>query len=499
MLMNVRRCVLMLTCVGACAGVALSLTSLFGCASNLTRSSGREQTVGPGRMTPSEIQSEVMSFTDTFNAAISQEWSGVSATGRAEAAQAGFLSPEGTRATALRRAALEVNLSNATASLSIASSPNPFVALADMVTLVTLQRMVLETPEAKALYGPELQAQLLAVYGTQEERIWRIAERAMTPPQQQELRDLIAAWRAENPTATYISNVRLEDYGSRRQQGVQVQRQSGTGLLALFALDPMAGLDPVQREAARSRLLAERVFFFASRSGTIVKGNVELLYQNLLRAPEFNQLLESIKQASDSSVKFGALAETLPAELASLREQTIEQAFDALKTEREATLRQVNETLTKQRQATLDELEQRLDRARGGVRGTLADFRETAGTASKLTEQMTTLVKLTDVLAGRFVSESTARNPDRNPIAEFQTAAERTGDTVERMTELVERIENLLGSPAAAQGPNVMRAALQEVQVGSNQVIDRAFWRLVALALLIPFATAAAYKWAVRK
>jgi len=449
-------------------------------------------------MTPSEIQSEVMSFTDSFNAAITQGWSGVSATGRADAAQAGFLTPEGARATALRRAALEVNLSNATASLSIASSPNPFVALADMVTLVTLQRMVLQTPEAAALYGPDLQARLLAVYGTQEERVWRIAERAMTPEQQQELRALIAAWREENPTATYVANVRLEDFGSRRQQGVQVQRQTSTGLLALFALDPMAGLDPVQREAARSRMLAERIFFFASRSGTIAKGNVELLYQNLLRAPEFNQLLDSVKQASDASVRFGALAETLPAELASLRDQTIEQAFGALRIEREAMVAQINEAVTKQRQAAIEEIEQKLDRTQGGVRNTLADFRETAGTASTLTEQMTTLVKLTDVLAARFVSDTGAHNPDRNPIAEFKGAAERTGETVERMTKLVERIENLLGSPAAAQGPTVMRTALHEVQAGSNQVIDRAFWRLVALGLLVPFSCAGAYKWAVR-
>jgi len=501
MLPNVHPCVLIVKCALAC--VALSL--LPGCSVFSRSSSGREQAVGPGRMTPSEIQSEVMSFTDSFNAAITQSWSGVSAEGRANAAQAGFLTPEGERAAELRRAALEVNLTNATASLSIASSPNPFVALADMVTLVTLQRMVLETPEAAKLYGPELQSRLLAVYGAEEKRIWRIAERAMTPVQQQELRDLITAWREENPTATYVANVRLEDFGSRRQQGVQVRTQSSASLLSLFALDPLAGLDPAQREVARSRMLAERMFFFASRSGNLVRWNVELLYQNLLRAPEVTQVLGSAMQASDSAVRFSALAEGLPQELTQRltleREQAVAQVFAALTKEREAMVQQVNQAVTQQRQATFDELEHRLDRAQGGVRSTLQDFRETAGTASKLTEQMTTLVKTTDVLAARFASENAngARDPDRNAIREFSGAAERTGETVERMTKLVERIENLLTSPTAAQGPTVMRTALQEVQTGSNQVIDRAFWRLVALALLIPFSTAAAYKWAVRR
>lgn len=504
MVMNGRRCLLALKCLLLAGWVAFVAGSVAGCASNFSRgSSGREQTVGPGRMTPSEIQSEVMSFTDSFNAAITQSWSGVSATGRAEAAEAGFLSPEGERATALRRAALEVNLSNATASLSIASSPNPFVALADMVTLVTLQRMVLETPQAAELYGPELQAKLVAVYRAQEGRIWRIAERAMTPEQQEELRELIASWREENPTATYVANVRLEDYGSQRQQGAKVRRQTNTGLLALFALDPMAGLDPVQREAARSRMLAERVFFFASRSGSLVKWNVELLYQNLLRAPEFNQLLESVKQASDSTARFSALAERVPAELTTQREEAIKQFFAALTKEREAAVNQavnqavsrMDEAISGQRRALLAELEN----AKGGVRDTLRDVRETAQATDKLAERLTTLVHAADVLAGRILPDAEAPDPNRMTVHEFNAAAERTGETVDRMTRLVERVEALLASPAASQGSGVVRTAVQEVQMGSNQVMDRAFWRLVVLALLVPFSVAAAYKWAVRR
>ena len=50
------------------AGLLFTLIALSGCASNF-RGSAREQSVGPGRMTASKIQSEVMSFTDSFNAA----------------------------------------------------------------------------------------------------------------------------------------------------------------------------------------------------------------------------------------------------------------------------------------------------------------------------------------------------------------------------------------------------------------------------------------------
>lgn len=489
MLTTAHRALLFATCFG--------LAICSGCGMFSRNTGGREQAIGPGKMTPTEIQSEVMSFSDSFNAAITQSWREVAAQGRAETAEAGFLSPEGERATVLRRAALEVNLSNANASLSIASSPNPFVALADMITLVTLQRMVLETAQAGEILGPEMQANLVSVYRTQEAQIWRVADRAMTPAQQQELRDMIDAWRAENPNVTYVANVRLEDFGSRRQQGKPIASSQTTSLLSLFALDPLAGLDPAQREVARSRMLAERVFFFASRSANIVKWNIELLYQNLLRAPEFVQLLESVKQASESTKTFSDVAATLPEVVRVQREQAIEQAFAFVKREREGLVAQVNEAVTSQRAAALQDLE----RAQSSMSGTMREFRETAASADKLAERLTHLVNAADVLTARFAPEPGAapRDPNRQPMQEFTTAAERTGETVDRMTKLVERVENLLASPIATQGQGVMRTAVQELQLGSNQLVDRAFWRLIVLGLLIPFSCAAAYKWATRR
>jgi len=134
----------------ACAAVLL-LFVLPGCAELglqspfVSRSGSQEPPLGPGRLTQTDIQSEVMSYSDTFNAAVTEEWNGVAALGREESTGLGLASAQDDRGTRLRRVALETKIANVSASLLIASSPNPIVGLVDMIELVTLQRMVLET------------------------------------------------------------------------------------------------------------------------------------------------------------------------------------------------------------------------------------------------------------------------------------------------------------------------------------------------------------------
>src|ERR1051326_5699350 len=109
-----------------------------------------ERRIGPGQLTAAEVQSELMSFTDTFDSAISEEWNAVAAAARADSPQGGLAAPNADtdKASQLRRAALANKLATVSSALSIASSPNPVVGLADMITMITLQRMVLETPGA---------------------------------------------------------------------------------------------------------------------------------------------------------------------------------------------------------------------------------------------------------------------------------------------------------------------------------------------------------------
>jgi hypothetical protein len=325
-------------------------------------------------MRAAAVQSELMSYTDTLIGAVSEAWDQVAAKGRAESDAAGLAGSNEDHGSRLRRASLAIKLATVQAAVSIGSSPNPSVGLADMITMVTLERMVLETPRSKELYGEETAAKLVAVYREQEDKAWRIAVRAMTPEQQQELKDLIAGWRQDHPDATYVSNVRLEDFATRRQQTfVKANKPSSNGsLLMLLNLDPLAGLDPAEKEIEKSRMLAERLFFYASRSPQLVKWQIESLYQDFMRTPEAKRAVASMESATDAAARVSKQIEELPKNVAAERTATVDQVFAKLAEERHAALVDASTQLDAQRVAILADL----DKTQGQLRGTLKQYQD---------------------------------------------------------------------------------------------------------------------------
>src|SRR6185503_6528876 len=134
----------------------------------------------------------------------------------------------------------------------------------------------------------------------------------MYPKYQQELRNLISNWREKNPDDAYVANVRLEDFARDRQQTVVDSKKAADSLLSLVALDPLAGLEPAQREVLMSRMFAERMFFYASRMPQVLKWQVESLTQSTLRTPEIRNVVDSIDQFADSAARIAAVTEQLP-------------------------------------------------------------------------------------------------------------------------------------------------------------------------------------------
>jgi len=478
--------------------VCLSVVFLSGCGamgwkfrSPITRDRG-EPRVGPGKMTPADIQSEVQSFTDTFNSTISQQWNAVANAGRAaEEAKDGTAGAGATAGAAMRRVALIKKLTTASAALSIASSPNPTVAVGDMITMVTLERMLLEETALKR-FGAALGLALVQTYQDQEDKIWRVAEKAMTPEQREELRGLIQAWRDANPNITYVANVRLEDFASTRGQVFVDDSESGGSLLSLLALDPLAGLDPAQREVQKSRLLAERMFFYASRSPQIVKWQAESLFQDIVRAPEVKRVIESVDKATQSAARISVIAEQLPKDIANERTAAIDQLFEKLSRERHAALVEVNEHLTAQRDAILREL----DGSQGQMQGTLVEVRKVVEITDAAAKTLTSTFEAADALAARFAppagSPAAADEPKRDVLAEVGTALTKAGDAADRLTVLTQNLDRLLKSPALDEKSGALHTAMVEVQLNSKQVIDYAFTRLLVLALVGPFAVAVA-------
>jgi len=485
--------------VYACAALALVLTNLPGCAGTEFRSPivvgggmSAEKKVGPAQLTPSQVQSEVMSFTDTFISAISQIWNAIASNARKASSAGGLTDAENARLNSMRRASLEIKLANTNAALLIASSPNPLVALSDMITVVTLQRMVVEAPSTTRLFGEEIQAQLIEVYREQEVNVWKIAEAAMTETQRTELKDLITEWRSTHPDATYVSSIRLDDFSAARQISVAPKNEKNPSLLALLSLDPLAGLDPAQREITESRMLAERVFFYATRVPNVLKWQIESLYQGLMQAPEFQDILRSMKQATESADEIAAAVTELPGQITAERIALFDHFFAEVTKEREATINQINSALSAQRIEALKDL----DGAQSKFQGTLKDFRETATSANTLAEKLTVTIQAADTLASRFAptpvpgaAPATAKPEEEGKgLEEFQSAVEKTAVAAERLTQLTKSIDQLLASPGLVDRKGGLQTVMQEVQGSGRELVNYAFWRLLIIVIVAPFS-----------
>ena len=98
------------------------------------------------------------------------------------------------------------------AAYHIAATPYPGAALLDMLVLVTLSRMVWEEHWMPQVYG-QSDAGMLTTLRKLEEDIWAFAAKVLTPPQRQELLDVLRAWRTRYPDKIRVSFIRFSDFG----------------------------------------------------------------------------------------------------------------------------------------------------------------------------------------------------------------------------------------------------------------------------------------------
>jgi|GEM_PF-1186566 len=463
------------------------------------RSGDREFRMGPGKVSPAEVQSELMAFVDTFQGTMSQQYS-QAVEGVTTASQGnGEWKPTAEDVARARRSSVEARIAIMSSLMNIAASPNPYVGVADLITAVTLQRMVMEGPQNAKTFGPEGQAKLVAAMRGHEERAWRIAERVYTPIQQQELRELIQAWREKNPDARWVASVRLEDF-ARDRLNAMTGSGSGTSVLSLLGIDPLAGLDPAAREVEKSRMLAERMFFYASRSPSLIKLQSESLLNSLTRTPDVKDTLDSFERISKATESLALEAAALPTNLEKEREETLRQAFDQIRAERQATIDHIFEGLTEQRQALIRDL----DAQQGGLQTTAKEFRTTVEAAKETIDSAKGLTDAVQSILQDARAFSTTVNPiptnasplgidkpDRDVLKDYAVAVDKTGATLDQLASLTIRLENLMTSPQLEKQVQTVQVGVEKVQEGTKDVIDHAFWKLLILCLVAPIATGA--------
>jgi hypothetical protein len=245
-----------------------------------------------------------------------------------------------------RRAALENTAAYVTSSMDIAIAPNPEVNMLDMVVLVTLSRIVVEKYWVPKVFGDEAKI-LVEVFRDLEGEIWAIAAKVLTPPQQQELRNLIRQWRKRNPDRVFVEATRFGDFAGVLGESELAKAQQGGGFL---------GIKGVTREVSETRLLAERAMFYAQRVPWIARSFARLLLLDVGMSPEIRQVFSDTTTLAKSMHQLATLTEQMPELIAEQRNATIDQVVNVFQKERTATIDEVMKAVATQRTATINEL-----------------------------------------------------------------------------------------------------------------------------------------------
>ncbi|MBS1214386.1 MAG: hypothetical protein H6R26_3003, partial [Proteobacteria bacterium] len=383
-----------------------------------------------------------------------------------------------------RRDLLTVWIAVATDVLATATGSNSLGNLVDMIVLTSAARMRIEEYWMPKVYG-ESARPMLEAYRNSEKEIWRLAEKAFTPSQRQELRNAIERWREEAkeqvtaPSAFAGSALVSKITESGRKESGSV----ATSVFTLLDIDPLAGLDPATRELAQTRLLAERAMFIGQRMPQIIQWHAELLAIRTAELPQVEQAISSTTQFAAAGDRVGRLAEELPGLLSSERKEI----FRALAQEREQIFRSVSL-----------ERERLLASVRGEEPGLTNLSREiglTFGEGARMAVSTETALKTFDGVMARFDKEPPERKSEAEPfrIRDYADTAAEIGRMSERLTTLLNALQPNLSPEAIARLATATDTIAAKTEARGKAVVDYAFQRCLQL-LAVVLAAALAYR-----
>ncbi len=283
----------------------------------------------------SAVQGDVMRFADRFDAQILE-------------ATRSFSDRVGTPAARIQ--ALDWSIRARTEALTIASGPNPSVALLDMLVAVTLGRLDHEEHWKPHVWGDADQP-MLDAYTSLETEIWDVARRTFDGGQLDQVRKMLDALHKDDPEQASAAPASLADFEHLLAAHREEKKNTFEELGKLFSLDPLAGLEPAKREIAEARLLGERTLFYAQRAPMIFSSQAELLGVNLANLPEVHEALQKSDRVTESVASLADTAAKLPAAVRSERE-ALERDLAASEAPVEKMLGDARETLAAARDSS---------------------------------------------------------------------------------------------------------------------------------------------------
>ncbi len=177
-------------------------------------------------------------------------------------------------------------------SMEIAGSSDPRLNLLDMAVFISAGKWAVNHYWLPEVFGDKA-AKLRDVYADSDKAVWAIVDDKLTPKQRQDLRNLIAAWKAENPAPHEIAGVRL-----RNLEGVRMSDFDGSAT----AKGILASVRKLLGRVDTSLLYGERVMFYMERTPRILTQETDFTLYRIAEEfpiaalkPDFNALSENFK------------------------------------------------------------------------------------------------------------------------------------------------------------------------------------------------------------
>lgn len=345
------------------------------------------------------------------------------------------------------------------AAATIASGPDPAVAMLDMVVLSSLNRMVWEDHWKPNLFGPPAEIVVKAFRQTEAD-IYSIAAKLLTAQQIRELDELISDWHARHPDQYAVDFIRFSDFGDLGRKPELRKIKASGGLLA-----------PVKQavEAADEiRLMSERTLFLITKMQLIMGMQAELVYKELVMQPEVTGLL---KDVTDFKQQLGELPNQITAE----RQAALGDISILISKERTAVLKAFDERESKLR-AILTETRVAMDRA-DQLLQSMQQTMASAETVITKTEAaglvFNDLVGSVDRLAQRLELGKPKEPTEPFDINEYIPALEKLNQTIREASMLVGNVDQ--------RGGPMIQQLVTEINTAAEKRVDHAFWLLIIL------------------
>ena len=399
-------------------------------------------------VTEAELQLELMSFADWYAAVAVQALDDSERMGS---------SPE------TRQVILADLIYSAAAAFTIAADAHPQIALLDMVVLTTLGRMVFEDYWRPRLGVPT--EPVIAAFEMLERDIWTVAAPILDESQQQELRERIETFHADYPDLATFSNLRFADFPSKRATSTLKKKKSG----GIFS-----SVRNITDQVEETRIIAERAIFLSTRLPLLTGWFADIWVTRLSNSPAVEELREDVRTFAVVSDRLATVAEDLPAQITSERNETIEQLAREATTLRYDAIEQLMEGVAEERRAILSQLIEEEKR----IGGLITELRHTLTEANTLTGSV-------DLLAQRFeIGVPTDELSAPFVIEDYRRAIVDAGPVVEGLNGLVQETNVLLNSPGADRLVPSLVDAINQAGETSEGLVNHT---VIRAAVLIVF------------